>query len=731
MNLPQGEKQELFKRVREAGKGYTVIGTKYSYNTRNQLIHRNNEVRFEEYDYKYDGQGNLLTNGRSKYEWDDRGKLTKVTFPDGFGEKYKYDVLGRRTSKAQFNHKGNTQSVTNYHYKGDTWVITEETDENGEITKSYTFDKNDRPLTITFKGQTFWYVYNGHGDVVALTDKDGKVAARYEYDDWGIVIKMYNQSGERVREGIGWIGDLNTGNGSPGSIQGPEDSSGNTVPDYHPGNGNKGTKTLEKAMSMSLLENVTTVGNLTNETTEVTEEIGDITTELVKENPFRYAGYYYDRKTQFYYLQARYYDPRPGRFISEDTYEGEIEEPITLNQYTYANNNPVMYVDPTGNMAVWQIYNLLKGIALSVKDTLKDIFNSPKALWETGKAIANGKLSIKTLKKTILESVKGTVKPFDYVIKNSNKVWTKKPTDKEVETYGKNLGNILQMAIGSSTAIKAISKFAPKLGNLLKSAKKKQDKKKNNNNNKSKECNCFVAGTKVLTDKGEKPIEDIEIGDKVLSKDEKTGQKAYKKVLHLFQHDDDTIYTIYVKGKKIEATGNHPFWVDGKGWVLVEDLKVGDILLQSNGEKLKIDQIDAEHRMETVYNFEVEDYHTYFVSDLGIWVHNEKCNSDSKKKSYINLASEKRTKHILYGDSTGGGHLWPGKPGKSVFPKTWKADKVMHYISDIATDPKLDWKPGRVVKGNQRYEVIGVREGIKIKIIIEPKGEGIITAFPK
>ncbi|MCL6605224.1 MAG: hypothetical protein K6T94_20360 [Paenibacillus sp.] len=51
----------------------------------------------------------------------------------------------------------------------------------------------------------------------------------------------------------------------------------------------------------------------------------DITTDLVKENPFRYAGYYFDRKTQYYYLQARYYDPRPARFISEDSYEGCIQ----------------------------------------------------------------------------------------------------------------------------------------------------------------------------------------------------------------------------------------------------------------------------------------------------------------------------------------------------------------------------------------------------------------------
>lgn len=65
----------------------------------------------------------------------------------------------------------------------------------------------------------------------------------------------------------------------------------------------------------------------------------EIKTDLVKENPIRYAGYYWDRKTQFYYLQARYYDPRPARFISEDSYEGETANSKSLNSYVYAYNN--------------------------------------------------------------------------------------------------------------------------------------------------------------------------------------------------------------------------------------------------------------------------------------------------------------------------------------------------------------------------------------------------------
>ncbi|MDW7661856.1 MAG: EndoU domain-containing protein [Bacillota bacterium] len=94
----------------------------------------------------------------------------------------------------------------------------------------------------------------------------------------------------------------------------------------------------------------------------------------------------------------------------------------------------------------------------------------------------------------------------------------------------------------------------------------------------------------------------------------------------------------------------------------------------------------------------------------------------------VNVASDFRKNHILYGDKTGGGHLWPGAADKSVFPKSWDADTVMHNISDIATDPNIAWQKNRVVNGVQRYEVIGVRDGVKVKVITDEKD--IITAFP-
>jgi RHS repeat-associated protein len=66
-------------------------------------------------------------------------------------------------------------------------------------------------------------------------------------------------------------------------------------------------------------------------------------------NPYKYAGYYYDKETKTYYLQARYYDPEIQRFISEDTYRGNIDDPLSLNLYTYCSNNPMIYTDPSGH----------------------------------------------------------------------------------------------------------------------------------------------------------------------------------------------------------------------------------------------------------------------------------------------------------------------------------------------------------------------------------------------
>ena len=82
--------------------------------------------------------------------------------------------------------------------------------------------------------------------------------------------------------------------------------------------------------------------------TNVSAHIGHI-------NPFRYRGYYYDEETGFYYLNTRYYDPEIRRFINMDNPElvaQLAQTPGQLNLYAYCNNNPIMYIDPTGEVAI-------------------------------------------------------------------------------------------------------------------------------------------------------------------------------------------------------------------------------------------------------------------------------------------------------------------------------------------------------------------------------------------
>src|SRR5690606_28928821 len=91
------------------------------------------------------------------------------------------------------------------------------------------------------------------------------------------------------------------------------------------------------------------------------------------DNNITYAGYQYDWETGLYYLNARYYDARIARFLTEDTYRGSINDPLSLNLYTYCYNNPIRYWDPTGNIVTeWDRKHCTPEEILLIEQATKD-----------------------------------------------------------------------------------------------------------------------------------------------------------------------------------------------------------------------------------------------------------------------------------------------------------------------------------------------------------------------
>jgi uncharacterized protein RhaS with RHS repeats len=95
---------------------------------------------------------------------------------------------------------------------------------------------------------------------------------------------------------------------------------------------------------------------------------------------------------------------------------------------------------------------------------------------------------------------------------------------------------------------------------------------------------------------------------------------------------------------------------------------------------------------------------------------------------YVNLASESATNHVLEGDGLdSGGHLWPGAAGKTPFPASWSAGKIMNEISNIATDPAA-WETAETQ--GSRTLLTGVEDGVEIRVVVNTSTGEIVTGYP-
>lgn len=173
---------------------------------------------------------------------------------------------------------------------------------------------------------------------------------------------------------------------------------------------------------------------------------------------------------------------------------------------------------------------------------------------------------------------------------------------------------------------------------------------------------CFIAGTMVLTTAGLVAIEKIKAGDIVISTNPDTFETAEKSVLETYVRQVDKLVHLTINGEEIVTTIDHPFYVQGRGFINAGNLLVGDRLVSVNGEDLSVDDCYIEECdfPTTVYNFQVEDYHTYFVGQSAVWVHNAEYDAlrpelpefDGKTTSGVMLTSDGKQISFSSGNSS-------------------------------------------------------------------------------
>jgi RHS repeat-associated protein len=291
-----------------------------------------NDILIEENYYEYDNNNNITKENDKVFTYDALNRIKTNN-----NTEYDYDAAGNILSKSIL--EGVTLKVTSYTYNDKNQLLSTATLENVDVISqsTYTYDDNGNQLTEITNGTTTTNTYNKRNELIQVND--GQVS-QYNYNLEGKrVQKTTDSTINYVYDGDNIILELDEQNNQVATntyglalVKRTTDKEG-----YYLYNGH-GDVT-------KIVDNQNTILN-----TYVYDNFGKILSETETfNNPYKYAGYYYDKETKTYYLQSRYYNPEIQRFISEDTYRGYIDDPLSLNLYTYCANNPMIYVDPSGH----------------------------------------------------------------------------------------------------------------------------------------------------------------------------------------------------------------------------------------------------------------------------------------------------------------------------------------------------------------------------------------------
>ena len=253
---------------------------------------------------------------------------------------------------------------------------------------------------------------------------------------------------------------------------------------------------------------------------------------------------------------------------------------------------------------------------------------------------------------------------------------------------------------------------------------------------------CFIAGTLIAIETGFAGIESIKPGDLVLSTNADTMESGYKKVLEKYVRKTRELVHIIAGGEEIVSTPDHPYYVAGRGFVNACQLCIGSPLLDADGRVLETEQIYKESLEEdeevTVYNFQVEEWHTYHVGEMEVLVHNAEYETSYGKSSeklnwdaIVSKKGETRVEHIkrhtVQNNSRETHSVFNGNPIDMV-NDAWEQRHLVEPISDGmgGTIYNIPYK-------NAGYESGYINTGAQmdyITIVTLDESTDLITAFP-
>ena len=685
-----------------------------TYDADNRLVTYNGEK------VTYDADGNMLhgpLNGQmADFTYDCRNRLVKVETKDGAVTEYEYDAENTRISETS----GETKSVYVTDVESTYSQLLTETVYSKNLLGLYTVEEEEKLyvygaglISEQTEHEKLYYHYNNLGSTTEITSDEGNIVYRFVYGTYGELIGIEDETGENLFTGSTVLSQILSG------------------------------------LDLRFLYN----GQLGVQTD----------------------------KNGLYYMRARYYNTDIKRFINRDVVNGSIANSQSLNKYCYVQGNPVKLTDPFGLEPVGgDPHSILSAIGHTILDVAgifwdgADIINAVwyaaegnmfmaatcalAALPFVGSVVAGGlKVGFKASRRAIKAA--GIVEQSSRFIGHGSQM-TMSAIDsyyafkdyKQAKANGES-GNAEGFQLAMSVAGTALSaggvvssakglkglfkKDKNPIGNALCDVKRGvdpdtiQDAAKHNCGKQvmvsgKMQWQCFVAGTLIKTENGNIPIEELELGDAVYAKDVETGEEGYKEVVRLFVSQKDTLVHITIGDVQIDTTTEHPFWVDDKGFVEAQELSVGDEVLTADGELKAITATTTEKLDSpvTVYNFEVKDWHTYYVSEEEILVHNQ-CGVGGKSGS-----QGVKTDEFFIDD-------WTGYPDAPRPNGPFRILEGTEYTDarNLANKTNASIHRNRPdLKGIQIHEMHPVKFGgsptdIDNKIALSPKEHAKYTAF--